>query len=137
MELNARLKENQDAIQEKLRHLSTTALRIIEEIMIDPESAARDRLAASSKILDLVMRPQPPTDNGLLNQPVSIEIIRATRPRTLTLVNHGVTDRKKHNVQPGTRTVGHRYNAELLLMTSIICWWLMIRPINLNRPSTT
>jgi len=80
MELNARLKENQDAIQEKLRHLSTTALRVIEEIMIDPESAARDRLAASSKILDLVMRPQPPTDNGLLNQPVSIEIIRATRP---------------------------------------------------------
>jgi uncharacterized protein YjcR len=56
--MNARLHENQQMIEEKLRYLSTMALQIVENIMSSPESSNKDRLSAACKVLDLA-RVQP------------------------------------------------------------------------------
>ncbi len=52
-ELNAMLKTIQVEAQDKLRHLSNIALSTIEEIMLDSDSPAKDRLSASIKVLEL------------------------------------------------------------------------------------
>jgi hypothetical protein len=52
-ELNSLLKTIQIEAQDKLRHLSNIALSTIEEIMLDSDSPAKDRLSASIKVLEL------------------------------------------------------------------------------------
>ncbi len=52
-ELNALLKFNQESIQDRLRHLSSTALDTIEAVMLDNKATRKDRLTASLKILEI------------------------------------------------------------------------------------
>jgi len=52
-ELNALLHDNQQAQQERLRALSSTALETIEAIMTDPNAPPKDKLTAALKVLEL------------------------------------------------------------------------------------
>ncbi len=52
-ELNKLLGDNQNHAQNKLRNLNDTALKTIEEIMIDAEASHKDRLTACLKILEI------------------------------------------------------------------------------------
>ncbi len=52
-ELNRLLRFNQEAIQDRLSHLSTVALDTIEAVMTDNEAPHKDRLTASIKLLEI------------------------------------------------------------------------------------
>ena len=52
-EINKILHHNSNAVSDKLRALSATALETIEDIMQDKEAAPKERLTASLKILEL------------------------------------------------------------------------------------
>lgn len=53
-ELNLLLKTIQTEAQDKLRHLTSLALSTMEEIMLDTDLPAKDRLSASMKVLELM-----------------------------------------------------------------------------------